>query len=413
MLKLNDDNLIVGEIKQLLKNFNLPNCYIGDGSNVPSNQLFINPNGYHIIRKNSLNNKDQYTVVSDYVFNNFYLNFTSNLKIENIIYDRYTHRYLGRYLRFIRDYNNIDLMCMYNCFDWESYNRIISPTITISKTKEGDIKLNPVFGEINTNFVTYVIPLDKLSKRKFSLYLQTTLPVETCLIVKNNATRSPIQANAWDYHGDEYIEGTYKKFSVSKNYLLDYSNADINEYLENNLTIALLIKIPRNISSSVVLLEGDYLSDQIIVNGDKSATNVYAYGYNINPQLTSYSNDSNYLISDKLIQFLTLNAITPLSESYDIKKVQNYIYKNYSNSEKYIYYKQLYKDIFGEWSEVDSDVIKQILYDKVLSTYKPREGKQLKEIYDRVPYVDILLERFIHDSIDSYEEKLVYEGEAY
>ena len=62
-----------------------------------------------------------------YAYNLKIRNYTKNLKIQNNVYDSYTHEYLGDYLRFQRDYRNINLMPLYNCF-----SNTLCPRLNIS-----------------------------------------------------------------------------------------------------------------------------------------------------------------------------------------------------------------------------------------------------------------------------------------
>lgn len=56
--------------------------------------------------------------------------FTKTLEIRNNRYDSYTHYYLGEYLRFLRDYNQLDLMSLYNCFGNERVDNLRVPDRT-------------------------------------------------------------------------------------------------------------------------------------------------------------------------------------------------------------------------------------------------------------------------------------------
>ena len=84
MIKLNDNNIFIGHIKQLLKDFNLPSCTIITEDNADKN--FVS--GKHYIKGSQLYLSDgEGSLVRKITYNygKKYLNLTSNIKINNKI----------------------------------------------------------------------------------------------------------------------------------------------------------------------------------------------------------------------------------------------------------------------------------------------------------------------------------------
>ena len=113
----------LGYIKELLKEFNLPTIPVAtDDTKLYDKALYIKELG--VYRYNSSNGK--MVKSSEYYFNRPILNITTNMPITTSFYSTDIHEYLGKYLRFIRDYKHLNLMSLYNCFS----NRIIFPKDT-------------------------------------------------------------------------------------------------------------------------------------------------------------------------------------------------------------------------------------------------------------------------------------------
>ena len=93
-------------------------------------------------------------------------NLTKVLELKNNIYDSYTHEYLGNYLRFIRDYDGIDLMSMYNCFSNRRPYRF--------KYADEYITMDTA----DSNYKLYVLPI-KLFK-DYTIAIDSAYPVEIC-----------------------------------------------------------------------------------------------------------------------------------------------------------------------------------------------------------------------------------------
>jgi len=308
MIKLNDNNIMVGQIKQILKDFNLPNCPVVSSTYTGNSPVYI--------KNRSLYRTSNNQFIQPYLYNDKLSNLTTNLRIDNNLYDIYTHRYLGHYLRFLKDYDGMDLMSMYNCCDYESVNT----TFSYSKT----------FLNFNSSeaFICYAVPIMHTG---YTLKVDTRLPIELCV--------SSIEES--DNQRDKVAAETHAFISASHRYYLNVPElapkkliSALHNY-EKNLT--LFIKIPASYQGSLVILEGDYTQEYATNNSGKQIEafiykdnpgnkNLKMSGFSIQPQLLCFYNNDKYLLADRLIQYLTGNVITPNSEPYDIKKLQDFMF---------------------------------------------------------------------------------------
>ena len=244
MIKLNDNNIFIGHIKQLLKDFNLPSCTIITEDNADKN--FVS--GKHYIKGSQLYLSDgEGSLVRKITYNygKKYLNLTSNLEINNLIYDRETHRYLGKYLRFLRDQKHVDLMSMYNCFDGETFSKNI--TIKIGNDKE-------IVFKNDDNYIVYQIPitLNSLNLKMFD--------------------GREIQLGVYIDANDAYVEGSTKK--SCRDFVLEktYKTMRTTSIFKYDALVTLLqsLKDPTSTNTARATIElNTILKDFILNNVDK------------------------------------------------------------------------------------------------------------------------------------------------
>lgn len=339
MLEFNSRNIISGYIKQLLSNFYLPSCKIFQNENELKEYFNIQTTStlpsYNedliVIIKNYKPNEDWFVKVKQdltttpymkYRYGHFYMNLTKKMKLENDLYDSYTHRYLGEYLRFIRDYFNINLMSLYNCFDG---------TIEIKDNKKYfviPIKYSKTYSVFSSrNSLTYSISIN-FSENDFS--------INTWDKASKNTSSSCILIPA-SYPSSEKI--TREDNSLAENKFT-------NVFKEKNLR--LIIETDANDESPIVVLEGDYSNykpyfSNIQINYEKDKNYKYEHEdeykeifknniNNSNFQLVNQLklSNENYPIADRLIEYLFGNVITnldPISKNIiDAKKKLAYRY---------------------------------------------------------------------------------------
>lgn len=298
MEKFNNTSLFTGYLKQLLSSFNLPKYKVYTRENLK----YYKENGVEspeIIesiladKKVDSSNKDSYNKDTRYVnyiknnkiqryvngkwldtpwhyhYNKKELNQTKNLVIKNNTYDSYTHEYLGEYLRFQRDYNNLDLMPLYNCF-----SNVICQHLDFSDKEYGGLKSFKISTDLSYKYKIYMLPV-KLFKN-YTIAIDCSSPIEICcgFYTKYQDTREKLKRMPmYTYEkinnclfGQPFIYNklSYEKLSeaISKDGTAqDSTSAFINniaEFAQYEDELKLFIKIPIENNSTITILEGDY-----------------------------------------------------------------------------------------------------------------------------------------------------------
>ena len=178
MLQFNNNHIFTGYLKQFLASFNLPTCRVYTAefekyfsehgvedprvieSSAPivisadkvrpavgitylkggtAQQYFLDTTGSNDTKYWKTNKTIHYN-------GNKIFGLTKTLKNPTTLYDYQTHEYLGDYLRFLRDFENINLMSMYNCFSNKLCNNI-------KKTIKDEFDESKTFLKINTYII--------------------------------------------------------------------------------------------------------------------------------------------------------------------------------------------------------------------------------------------------------------------
>lgn len=408
MFSYNNTHIFTGYLKQLLSSFNLPTCKIytndfaqtllksgkEDARVVESFDPTTTQSATRIcyLKNDELCyyfwDKDG-TKKWKRIPNAFYTperalhGLTRSLNSIGKYYDTATHEYLGDYLRFLRDYYNINLMSMYNCFNNKIYNNIyfnfiINPNETNPKNQ---IKIT--FDAQDSSYKIYAVPVKLFSK--YTIAIDCSQGVELFCGLYN--TRMELSDKANKLAAKTYVKINQTIFNqpflydkLCLNNLSLFSDipdsksvtpADINDntitrwdIITREKDLKLFIKVPNSCKSSVVILEGDYrgfndaryIPSKYIIKGEsqleKTAWNYtqnhcvlnfntgkklsdsvdlnnYAFVPISRLQLLSLNTGESYPFADRLIEYLSGSAITPIEEISDnIKRVQRVMRQN-------------------------------------------------------------------------------------
>lgn len=406
MFTYNNTHIFTGYLKQLLSSVNIPTCKIythefanylaQHGREDPRIVESINTinNNRLASRINYLKNdsimyywyedsieKLPYWVNSSktlFMGNNPVDGLTRTLKSSGEIYDYKTHNYLGDFLRFLRDYYNVNLMSLYNCFDNKIYNNIYVTLPLYEEASEGSQKASKkestiVMNSSDPNYKIYAIPVKLFANYTIAI----DCPQEIELFCGFYGTRLET-----GNRGRDLITKTYKKIqktTFSRPFLYDcldvkYWNRALDtlnltnpsrisrwDILNREQDLKLFLKVPTACKSSITILEGDFRNfndckygpvtdseDTVNKTNWKYSQNTYKLNFNdiegnlILPdlderpfkpicklQLLLLNTGESYPFADRLVEYLTGSAITPIDEIVDnIKRAQNVIRKN-------------------------------------------------------------------------------------
>lgn len=460
MIKYNDDNIYVGYIKELLHSFNLPTCKVKkDNSKFYEGEFYIDRESEEVRKVISVDNSGNLLDsirVRDYKFNDEILNVTKHLEIRNNYYDSYTHNYLGGYLRFLRDYLDLDLMSMYNCFSNESPENIDIRVRNINDTSEkGSYYVVSTADSYNMFMIsvkpdtTYTLALEYLNTFNVFCGFYSYNKYIT-LLDEEPSQMNSVEARTFKTYGS----GS----QFNKPILIHTPALTTQAELKQEKNLKLFICLPNSFTDNIVLLEGDYTKNaEILVteNGEVLGNKLFEhipgavyeqdgywyfnaintqkpdsvastgcvyneanhryiisfedgstwtspyvdtvgnYDFITKNQLLEFQTHVKYLLADRLLEYLSENVITHVDEIVsNIKRVQALI-SGYDASFKGGYY--------GKWSKE----INKWIY-KYISTHGNTGDLTFRDIYrDVLCFVDKDIESVLISIKKSIIEKEV------
>lgn len=388
MLQFNNNHIFTGYLKQFLSSFNLPTCKVYTAEF----EKFYAEHGYEDPRVLDSNTtaagitylkdgttqqyfRDTRTWKSNKALHyngNKILGLTRTLKNPTTLYNYQTHEYLGDYLRFLRDFENINLMSMYNCFSNRFCNNIKKLELKWEHqvenftTRQVEKKTRIVtINSYDNNYKIYMLPVKLFAS--YTIAIDCYQGVELfCGFYNEKLDTSDAATNIIK---KTYIKVSkalfnqpfiYDKLSVEhwslENTNKTRSTADIiTEFSRSDVAVRedmlkLFIKIPATNTSSIVVLEGDYRNfndslykavgvntwqyecNSTVANFETNKTDKQSNLPNINSrefkpisklQLLALNTGISYPFADRLIEYLVANVILPNDPTTDnIKRLQ-------------------------------------------------------------------------------------------
>lgn len=472
MFKFDNSHIFTGYLKQLLSSVNLPTCriytrefadyfnrtgkedprviesfdtitYTGNSSKyraatrvnyLKANELF---NYFWNYSQASLNDtKDVSWKRTSSVFYNsdkIIPGLTRVLNSPGSAYDTATHEYLGDYLRFMRDYHNINLMSLYNCFNNKIYNniyykykyvkKVLNKSFDISKleseenSKYTSVAAYSTFDSQDSNYRIYAFPVKLFANYTIAidcsrglemfcgLYTDTLeetdkgkdLIAKTYKKINRSIFKQPFLYDAldvkyWNFKEDVTLT-EIPKSDIKYPRLVTDDNITRWDIANREQDLKLFIKVPVSCKSSIVVLEGDfrafndlkYTPTKVKKQNNNETTESTIWEYKQNHSILNFKNGLDLNAgSFKPISKLQLLALNT-GESYPFSnRLIEYltgstitptdpIPDNIKRAQRVMSQNQHYFKIEGLWE----DKMQKIIYDYMINAgpIEVKEGK--------------------------------------
>ena len=226
---------------------------------------------------------------------------TENWMSRNTYYDHETHEMLGEYLRYYKSLTNVDLLPFYNC-----YSGYYTSTFYIRKG---------VYWEgVNDAVQVALFPIK--FNRKYTIAVDCASGLELLPVLLSD--RIPLQAvyggqliDLNELLSSYYVNKPTTSFKQPFVFSVDIdNNVPFAKYMEQNeRSLYLALQLPKNVVSSIVVLEGDYTTVSARKIIDRQFMNELSENQKNKVFLSDLSllrlNDKNsYAFSDRLIEYL-------------------------------------------------------------------------------------------------------------
>lgn len=216
----------------------------------------------------------EYRILDDFAFGQSVPNITQRFVSNVSYYDPKTHRFLGEYLRCLRDIYGLDLMALYNCFDYDSTDKfnltqdgIVESAPMKSKVLLVPIKFNKTYTiAIDCDFPVLVksvfydgVLLKDIDESSFTDLIDEKVIRFNGLRFSDPVTYSVSNDTSADlYMPTGILSEEEQKIAEEQAY---QRKREVDRTLqEHEKYLYLAIQLPKTNTSSIVVIEGDFSS---------------------------------------------------------------------------------------------------------------------------------------------------------